>query len=214
MTASCCPRPATSRRRSLPAASRRWRAASRSCRRTVDTRAPIRPTRRSASPPARRSASIRKPGAITDTLPTSRLRRSPRRSSPRITAESRTFPTCSAARTADATRWSLRRECRKPMTASSSATRASTCRARRSSTPGTRRPSSRPILTSASRSRRTTPRSSHARSSPPVTSWTVSKTDSPPIWPPARRPSISTASLAPRARPPTACRRPKSRRSR
>ena len=40
------------------------------CRRTADIRAPIRPTRRSASPPARPSASIRKPGATTDTPPT------------------------------------------------------------------------------------------------------------------------------------------------
>ena len=44
------------------------------------------------------------------------------------------------------------------MTATLSAIPASICRERRSSTPGTPRPSSRPIPTFASRSRRTTPR--------------------------------------------------------
>ena len=64
-TGRCCRRPATSRRRSLPAACRRWRADLRSCRRTAAIPATIRPTRRSASPPARPSASIRRPGATT-----------------------------------------------------------------------------------------------------------------------------------------------------
>jgi feruloyl esterase len=69
-----------------------------------------------------------------------------------------------------------------------------------------------PTRTSASRSRRRTPRSCRARSRRPATSSTGSRTASPPISPPARRFSPSTASSAPRARPRIACPRPRSTR--
>ena len=111
-----------------------------------------------------------------------------------------------------AIRWSRPSGCRKPTTASSPAIRASICRGRRSSTPGTRRPSSRPIRTSANRSRKTTRRWCRGRSLRLATGSTGSRTGSPPISPLARRLSASTTSSAQMARLRTACQKPKSKR--